>query len=57
MIFVQLNEINFETVARYIEDGERLPAFKHLLDEFGSFLTVGEEQYDELEPWIQWVSV
>ena len=56
MIFVQLNEINFETVARYIEDGERLPAFKHLLDKFGSFLTVGEEQYDELEPWIQWVS-
>ena len=56
MIVVQLNEINFETVARYIEDGEQLPAFKRLLDKFGSFLTVGEAQYDELEPWIQWVS-
>ena len=56
MIFVQLNEINFDVVSQYIADGEQLPSFEYLLNEFDSFLTHGEERYDELEPWIQWVS-
>ncbi len=55
LIFLQLNEVNFDVVRRYAERHD-LPAFKSLLQDFRSFSTFGEEKYIELEPWIQWVS-
>lgn len=56
LIFLQLNEVNFDVVRRYVEQGHDLPAFKALLRDFRAFDTFGEDKYVELEPWIQWVS-
>lgn len=57
LIFIELNEINFDVAKMYIQQRIlNLPAFKHMLD--GHFIrTTSEQQYHLLEPWIQWVSV
>ncbi len=55
LILIELNEINFNYVREYIKY-DKLPNFKRLVD--GNFIeTTSEANYDELEPWIQWVSV
>jgi hypothetical protein len=54
-LFLELNEINFDNVAFYCRRG-RLPALARLIDENGWTLTSSEERYEELEPWIQWVT-
>jgi hypothetical protein len=56
LIFIQLNEINFDVVRRYVDRFDDLPAFKQLCANFSAFETFGEQRYEELEPWIQWVS-
>lgn len=56
LIVLALNEINFDVVARYAER-ELLPGFKKLMECFRSIETFAEDQYTQLEPWIQWVSV
>ncbi|MBX3655510.1 MAG: hypothetical protein KF686_15105 [Ramlibacter sp.] len=56
LIFLQLNEVNFDVVRHYVGVYDDLPALKRLLSTFHSFETFGEDQYDRLEPWIQWVS-
>ncbi len=53
---IELNEINFDVVKKYIEDGEKLPNFK-LLIESKILTTRAEDDRENLEPWIQWVSV
>ena len=53
---VELNEINFDIVRKYIENGEALPNFKFLI-ESGLFITHAEKEQENLEPWVQWVSV
>lgn len=51
---LQLNEINFDVVERYISAGFNLP---HLAALNGDRVTTVEnESYENLEPWIQWVS-
>jgi hypothetical protein len=55
VILLELNEINFEFVRRYIERGS-LPAFRELLDKHGYVETTSEQRYEEIEPWIQWVT-
>ncbi len=57
LILLELNEINFDVVAKYVAaDPARFPALKRLLS--GSRVrTSCEKQYEELEPWIQWASV
>ncbi|SFC96760.1 hypothetical protein SAMN05660831_00270 [Thiohalospira halophila DSM 15071] len=55
-IFLELNEINFDYVEHYIQQG-RLPGFKALMEEHGVIETEAEQRYEELEPWIQWVTV
>ena len=56
LILVELNEVNFDIIRRYISKGEKLPGFKKILK--GNFiLTKSEIKYDLLEPWIQWASV
>jgi hypothetical protein len=57
LIFVELNEINFDMVSQYINTNLlTLPSLKKVLD--GYFIrTSCEKQYHLLEPWIQWTSV
>lgn len=56
LILVELNEINFDVVQYYIDEGISLPAMEHMI-ESGLVFTRAESEYDYLEPWIQWVSV
>lgn len=55
LILVALNEINFDIARPYV-DKLGLAAFRRLLDGHG-IRTTSEEQYDLLEPWIQWPSI
>ena len=55
LLFLELNEINFETVAFYCERGH-LPRFRQLIDAHGIQTTVAEQRYEDIEPWIQWVT-
>lgn len=56
LMLVELNEINFGVVKRYIELGVELPFFSRLFAE-GVLETYAEDCYENLEPWIQWPSV
>ena len=53
LIFWELNEINFEYVNFYIEQGY-LPNWKKIIEKNGLFTTIVKEDYNQLEPWIQW---
>jgi hypothetical protein len=55
MIFIQINELNFDIVEEYIKN-ENLPNFEKLLSNFKRLETFSEKEYENLEPWIQWVS-
>ncbi len=55
VLFLELNEVNFEQLRAYADQGE-LPTFKAFLDGHGLFETTSEQRYEELEPWIQWVT-
>lgn len=52
---LELNEINFDFVQRYGALGE-LPNLNRLIDRHGLIETTSESRYEELEPWIQWVT-
>lgn len=56
LIFIELNEINFDAVNFYIKRGIHLPGFKKLFEK-GIINTKSESEYKNLEPWIQWPSV
>jgi hypothetical protein len=56
IILIGLNEINFSYVEEYIKLGY-LPAFKKLFSNHGYKKTISENEYQLLEPWIQWVSI
>ena len=56
LTLIELNEINFCVVKRYVELGVKLPFFSKLIAQ-GGFETYAEDHYEELEPWIQWPSV
>lgn len=55
LIFLEMNELNFEFVQSYIKKG-RLKNFSELFDRHGYCCTTSRAPYEELEPWIQWVS-
>ena len=55
LLFIQLNEINFEYIDKYIED-HNLENLKKIKLE-GLIETSSEKDYENLEPWIQWASV
>ncbi len=55
LIILQLNEVNFDLVERYLAQ-HALPGFRQLLSRFDRVETFAETKYEELEPWIQWVS-
>ena len=56
LILLELNEINFDVVKHYIDSGVKLDGYKRLL-KLSSINTQAEDQYNHLEPWIQWPSV
>jgi hypothetical protein len=54
-LMLELNEVNFEYVDRYIAKG-KLPNFKAFFATHGYAETTSEASYEQLEPWIQWVT-
>jgi len=56
LIFWELNEINFDYVNFYISKG-KLPNWKKIIENNGLYTTNAEENYNELEPWIQWPTI
>ena len=52
---IQINEVNFDLVKKYSEKYD-LPNLKKLISNFKFIETSSEEKYENLEPWIQWVS-
>jgi hypothetical protein len=55
VISLELNELNFEFVKRYLHD-LRLPNFERLLTKYRQYTTIAERRSHHLEPWIQWVT-
>jgi hypothetical protein len=55
MIILALNELNMEYIKRYNSKG-KLPNFRKLIEN-GIHETTSENQYELLEPWIQWTTV
>jgi hypothetical protein len=57
LILLELNEINFDVVEKYVAgERSRFPALAKLLKSEW-VRTTSEQKYEELEPWIQWSSV
>lgn len=56
VILLGLNELNFDYIKYYISQGE-LPSFKKIIAENGIIETTSEDNYELLEPWIQWVTL
>lgn len=55
LLLLELNEVNFEMVDAYASDG-LLPNFRKLFENHGYCETTSETKYENLEPWIQWVT-
>lgn len=55
LIFIELNELNFDEVKYYVSKYD-LKNFKKLL-KFNYQRTLSEKKYNLLEPWIQWVTI
>lgn len=56
IVFLGLNEMNFDAVREYIRLGY-LPHFSRFLENHGYYTTTSERDYEHLEPWIQWVTI
>jgi len=54
-LLLELNELNFDHLRHYAARGE-LPTLNRLIERHGVAETTSEERYEELEPWIQWVT-
>lgn len=59
LIFIQLNEINFDLVEKYINGSnkDKFPNLNYIRNSYNNFTTFAEDEYNYLEPWIQWTSV
>jgi hypothetical protein len=55
VLMLELNELNFNHVRKYIKLG-KLPNLAKLLNDHALIETTSEQSYEELEPWIQWVT-
>ena len=56
LLFLELNEVNFEFVEHYARAGA-LPTFARLIGQQGYARTSSETVYEHIEPWIQWFTV
>ncbi len=59
LLFIQLNEINFDLVEKYLLSSkkDKFTNLRIIKNTYKSFDTYAENKYENLEPWIQWVSV
>ena len=55
LLIIQINEVNFDLVKLYSKKFNLLN-FQHILENFNNIETTSEKRYENLEPWIQWVS-
>lgn len=55
ILILQLNEVNFDLLKKYIAK-LNLKNFDKAINDFGLIETESEKIYENLEPWIQWVS-
>jgi hypothetical protein len=55
LMLIELNELNFRFIEAYARQG-LMPNFARLVAECGLRETTSETAYEELEPWIQWVT-
>lgn len=55
VLLLELNEVSFDHLQAYAERG-LTPNLSRLIEEHGLVKTVSEQRYEELEPWIQWVT-
>jgi hypothetical protein len=55
LLFLEFNEVNLESV-RYYADRRRLPNLHGLIESNGWATTTSEQRYEDVEPWIQWVT-
>lgn len=55
LLFLEFNEVNFENMMFYCDRGA-LPNIANLVARNGWTRTHSEQHYEELEPWIQWVT-
>ena len=55
LVLIALNEINFDIIDYYIEKNNLKNLKK--LKEFSNVKTSSENEYNYLEPWIQWTSI
>lgn len=56
LLLIELNEINFDVVESYINEGFHLPNLKKIINK--NFInTYSEKEYKNLEPWIQWPTI
>ena len=56
IIWLELNEVNIDFIQRYINNGY-LPNFKNVIKKHSYKRTISENEFKNLEPWIQWVTV
>ncbi len=57
LILIELNEINFDIVKKYLKLFPNEFTTLHKLEKLKKVCTTSEEIYENLEPWIQWTSV
>lgn len=55
LLSIELNELNFDYLKKYIEIG-KLTHFAKLFNDFTIDVTTSEAEYKNQEPWIQWVT-
>lgn len=55
LLLLEFNEISFDNLAFYRQRG-LLPNLNALIERHGYATTLSEQRYEELEPWIQWVT-
>lgn len=55
LLLLELNEVNFDYILKYCARG-RLPNFHALLGGHAMIRTSSEQNFEMLEPWIQWVT-
>jgi hypothetical protein len=55
LLFLEFNEINLDSVRDYA-DRRLLPNLQRVLQNNGWATTTSEQRYEDVEPWIQWVT-
>ena len=56
ILMLEFNELSPSLIERFMAEGH-LPNFKRLHDESMAFVTDAQEKQENLEPWIQWVTM